>query len=415
MAATWRVNHAARSVLRLSYRPWRPGVAQAAESTTLDAMRFSRRSAFDPRENALTLALREARRSGREIVDLTTSNPTTAGLPYDAAGVLDPLRNEDTLRYTPEPFGLPSARASVAAVLGVEPGRVVLTASTSEAYAMLLAVLCDPGDRVLAPRPSYPLLAHLAELSGVALTPYPLRFDGRWHVDPPSVLSGAQLGARAVLAVSPNNPTGSVLDAEDLRALDAAGLPVVVDEVFGAYPLEGRWGSAYSLDHPVLVVGGLSKLGLPQMKVGWIAVGGGQSFAQELLSRLELVADTYLSLSTPAQLALPRWLESRGPIVAAIRERTSENLAALRRLLPDESPITVPPVEAGWYACLRVPRSRTDEAWALRLLEADGVLVQPGYFYDFEDEGWLVVSLLTEGEAFREGATRLIARIGREG
>ncbi|MBW2460742.1 MAG: pyridoxal phosphate-dependent aminotransferase [Deltaproteobacteria bacterium] len=381
-------------------------------------MRWSRRTAFAGEDNPLAVAIAEARRAGRSPTDLTVSNPTRAGLPYDRDAILAPLSSADGLRYAPESLGTREARRAVAETFGVPAGRVVITASTSEAYAFLLKVLCDPGDRVLTPQPSYPLLAHLAKLEGVALSPYDLRFDGRFYVDPASVRQAMGFGARAVLAVSPNNPTGSYLDADDLRALDAAGVPVVVDEVFHTYPLEGAAATAretaFSMQRPRVVVGGLSKLaGLPQMKVGWILVGGDDAFAKPLLQRLEVVADAYLSVSTPAQLALPLWLARREQTVSAIRTRTRTNLETLRALLPEDSAISVPEVEGGWSACLRVPRTRSDESWALRLLEADDVLVQPGYFYDFED-GWLVVSLLTPADDFRTGATKLIARIDQE-
>jgi hypothetical protein len=378
-------------------------------------VRWSRRSALSAEENALHVALGEAHEAGRSVLDLTASNPTVAGLPYDEEAILSPLGDPAALRYAPDPRGSLEARASLTQHFGVDEARVMLTASTSEAYAMLLTVLTDPGDRVLAPEPSYPLLSHLAQFGGVALTPYALRWDGRWHVDATSVREAALTGARAVLAVSPNNPTGSYLDEDDLAALDATGLPVVVDEVFGRYPLEAAATTAYSLSAPRIVVGGLSKLaGLPQMKIGWILVGGDDAFAEALLSRLEVVADAFLSVSTPSQLSLPRWLDRRGPVVEAIRARTRKNLTHLRALVGDDSPISVPRVEGGWYACLRVPRTRTDEAWALHLLERDHVLVQPGYFYDFADDGWLVVSLLTEEPTFTEGIARLVARVERD-
>jgi aspartate/methionine/tyrosine aminotransferase len=378
-------------------------------------VRLSRRSAVSTKENALTRALGRARAAGQEIRDLTISNPTEALLPYPRAAILDALCDERALRYTPDPMGSIAAREAVGEAVGVAPERIMLTASTSEAYAMLLAALCDPGDRVLSPEPSYPLLVHLATLSGVALTPYALRWDGRWHVDPASVSHGLLSGARAILAVSPNNPTGSALDADDLEALHRDGVPLVVDEVFGSYPLEGDVRSAYSKEAPRIVVGGLSKLaGLPQMKVGWILVGGDDAFADALISRLGVINDAFLSVGTPAMLALARWLETRGDVSGAIRARTRDNIATLRTALGESSPITVPRVEGGWYACLRLPRTRTDEEWALRLLETDGVLVQPGYFYDFHEDGWLVVSLLTPPETFAEGVRRAVARVEAE-
>ncbi len=388
--------------------------SQVDNPAVVSPLHLSRRSAVSTEENPLTLALRRARAAGRALSDLTLSNPTRADLPYPPS-ILQALSDPRALDYAPDPMGLASARAAVGETLGVDPERVMLTASTSEAYALLMSVLCDPGDRVLAPEPSYPLLSHLATLSGVALTPYALSWDGRWFVDRASVEHGLLCGARAILAVSPNNPTGSVLDDDDLEALEAGGLPLVVDEVFASYPLEGEVRSVYTRERPRIVVSGLSKLaGLPQMKVGFILAGGDDGFARPLLDRLAVAADAFLSVSTPAMVALPEWLRTRDVVAGAIRARTRDNLAALRALLHEGSPISVPHVEAGWYACLRVPRTRTDEQWAIHLLEEAAVLVQPGYFYDFQEDGWLVLSLLTPPEVFGRGARALVHHVESE-
>ncbi len=215
------------------------------------------------------------------------------------------------------------------------------------------------------------------------------------------------------MAVSPNNPTGSVLSREDLDSLCALRLPVVVDEVFLAYPLEARArpSSALASGHDVLALGGLSKLaGLPQMKVGWIAIGGGDVFAATVLEQLERIADAFLSLSTPSAVATPRWLEASKTTREAIHARARTNLASLRRLV-DGTGVTVPRVDAGWYACARLPRTRDDEAWAILLAVEDRVIVQPGYLFDFEDDGWVVLSLLTPERELEEGVRRLVARV----
>jgi aspartate/methionine/tyrosine aminotransferase len=287
--------------------------------------------------------------------------------------------------------------------------RLVLTASTSEAYAFVIKLLCDPGDAVLAPRPSYPLLDELVRLEGATIEPYRLAWDGDWHVDRATVRPSDR--ARAVIAVSPNNPTGSLLARDEVAHLAGFGVPVIVDEVFLGYPLETAPGaaSAFSFDHDVFVLGGLSKLaGLPQMKLGWIAVGGSDAFAGEALAGLERVADAYLSLGTPAQVAAAEWLDASAVTRDAIRARTRANLEHLRAALASTPLVSVPRVDAGWYACMRFPRTLDDERWALRALER-GVMVQPGYFYDFDEDGWLVVSLLAEEDAFREGIARVLA------
>ena len=369
--------------------------------------------------NQLTLALARLKSAGVEVTDLTESNPTQVGLPYPD-DLLAPLGRPEGLRYEPRPLGLSVARAAVAgdhmrrgAV--VAPERVVLTASTSEAYAWLFKLLCEPGEGVLVPRPSYPLFDYLARAEGVLTCTYNLRFHGRWEVDLATVES-APAGIRAVVAVSPNNPTGSCLDREEVRALHAIcrdrGWALIVDEVFADYLLESptaRTDLAVSAPVPTFTLGGASKtLGLPQVKLGWIVVGGPEEESRAALDGLEHIADTYLSVSTPVQLAAPSLLHSAGVVRQAIFARVSANLAHAREIAAGFPACTVLPVEGGWTAVVRVPALQSEEALALSLLEREHVLAHPGYFFDFASEAFLVVSLLPAEVRFRDGFERML-------
>jgi alanine-synthesizing transaminase len=387
---------------------------------TSGPVHFSARSSFDLAHNALSTALARRRASGGEVLDLSESNPTRAGLPYAQDAILASLASPGALLYEPASFGLTSARETVARHLGVSPGRVVLTASTSEAYAFLFKLLCDPGDEVLVPVPSYPLFEHLARLETVKAVPYRLAYDGAWHFDLDSVRSAVGPRTRAVVVVTPNNPTGSYVKRAELAALAELGLPIVSDEVFAGYSLDDRVDAARASSALeakgalVFALGGLSKLAaLPQMKLAWIAVGGEAAKVDPALGRLEIIADAFLSVGAPVQHALPALLASREAVTSAIVSRTRENLAFLRAALAGKA-ASVLDVEAGWYATLRLPRTRTEEQWVLSLLEQDGVYVHPGHFFDFESEAYLVVSLLTPGAVFREGIGRLVARVERD-
>ncbi len=387
-------------------------------------MSFSARSAHDPEPNALARALAARRAAGLEVLDLTVSNPTTAGIPYDGAAVASALASPGALVYEPAAFGTHAAREAVAREVGADASRVVLTASTSEAYAFLFTLLCDPGDEVLVPAPSYPLFGQLAVLNGVRLSPYRLRYDGAWHVDTDSLRRARTARTRAVLAVSPNNPTGSFLKAGELAAMRSLGLPLVCDEVFASYPLsdaaaggdERRVTSVAREgdDSLVFALGGLSKLAaLPQMKLGWTVVAGPPGEAAEALRRLEWIADAYLSVGAPVQAALPALLATRERAAGAIRARTRANLEAARQLLAGTA-VTLLSAEGGWYATLRLPLTRPEEAWALALLEG-GVYVHPGAFFDFAQEAFVVVSLLTPEDRFAEGIRRVAERVDRAG
>jgi alanine-synthesizing transaminase len=387
----------------------------------LSPMAFSTRSSFDLSPNPLALALARVRETpDRTILDLSESNPTRASLPYDGDAIRQALTSPGAIRYEPHPFGLSSAREAVAREMSaggvaVDPSRVVLTASTSEAYAFLFKLLCDPGDEVLVPSPSYPLFAHLAQLESVKLAPYRLAYDGAWHIDLASVRAAITPRTRAVLSVAPNNPTGSYVKRDELDALAKLGLPIVSDEVFAGYPLREDPSRALSAlqghEAPlVFALGGLSKLAaLPQMKLAWIGVGGEKARVAAALDRLELIADAFLSVGSPVQHALPALLASRSAVETAIRVRTRRNLAFARDAARG-SPVTVLDAEGGWYAVLRLPGTKPEEEWALGLLEEDGVYVHPGHFFDFEEEAYMVVSLLTVEATFEEGMRRIVTR-----
>ncbi len=340
---------------------------------------------------------------GGKLLDLTLANPTRAGIAYPGREILEALRDERALVYEPEPRGTPEAREAVAAAHGVSAESVMITASTSEAYALLFKMLCDPGDAVLVPQPSYPLFDHLAALEGVRVEPYQLDPDEGWAARLPRSAGDA----RAVVAVSPNNPTGSFFSPADLDAVARLGLPLIVDEVFAGYPFRPAPPAArLRSDLDVFSLGGLSKsAGLPQMKLGWIiATGPG---APAALDRLAAVADAYLSVSAPVMRAAPKLLSLAPRIRAAIAARTAANLATLRgavgkRLLEPEG---------GWYAVVEAPASRTDEDWALELLREDGVILHPGYFFNFPREAYLVLSLLPPEAEFTEAVRRLGSRL----
>lgn len=376
--------------------------------------------------NALTRALDTLRRSGATLLDLTETNPTAVGLPYPD-GVLAPLADSRAGRYRPDPRGLAEAREAVSADyrrqgLAVPADRIVLTASTSEAYGLLFKLLCDPGDAVLVPQPSYPLFNLLTRLDGVAARPYRLEHDGVWSIDRASVEQALVPGARAMLVVSPNNPTGSILREDDRRWLTAfcaaRDVAIVADEVFADYPIAPRpdgcrlAGDAHAL---TFALDGLSKsAGLPQVKLAWIAASGPKTLVSAALERLDLIADTYLSVSTPVQVAAARLIESGRAIRSAVSARLGENLAALRARVAARPAVTLLEPEAGWSAVLQVPAVASDEAVALRLLQEAHVVVHPGYFFDMPSGTFLVLSLLPAPAVFAEAVDRILAMAGGE-
>lgn len=356
---------------------------------------FSKRAHWSAPLNRLTV---ERRKRG-ELLDLTESNPTRAALPYPHDELAEALARGARASYDPDPRGLRTAREALAAELRCDADDLLLTASTSEAYSFLFKLLTDPGDAVLTARPSYPLLEHLASLELVELQTFAMEFHRRWEIHDVPV----DARTRAILVVSPNNPTGSYVTPREQDALAALGVPIVSDEVFLDYPLEGSGTTFVRDDVLTFTLGGLSKsAGLPHFKLGWIRVGGpGKA---EALEALELIADNFLSVATPVQAALPELLRIAPRIREAISQRTRTNLAALRAALPPS--MQVLPVEGGWSAVIRVPRVMPDEELAIALLDR-GVVVQPGYFFDFPTDGYIVVSLLTREDVFAEGAARL--------
>jgi aspartate/methionine/tyrosine aminotransferase len=380
---------------------------------------FSARTRWDRTVNRLAVLAASKRAAGRHVLDLTETNPTRVGL-QAPPGLLGALGDDAGRAYAPDPRGLEAARGAVSADYGrrgvaAAPEHVVLTASTSEAYAILFKLLCDPGDEVLVPRPSYPLFDYLAGLESVDVKPYPLVYDARWRVDLAALREAVGQRTRAIVAVSPNNPTGSFVDAAEIEAVQGlaaeARLALVADEVFADYPWPDRPpGPSFARGGEALAftLGGLSKsCGLPQLKLAWMAVSGPAALRDEALARLELVADTYLSVSTPVQLAAPALLARAPALRAPIAARVAENLGTLRRLTAD-GPATLLHGEGGWSAVLRIPATLSEEERVLALLERDDVLVHPGYFFDFPREAYLVLSLLPVPSELEQAVARLL-------
>ena len=384
---------------------------------------FSTRVPDDRRPNDLARALAGARARG-PIIDLTVSNPTRVGIRYPP-DLLAGLSDRAALTYQPAPLGVRDAREAIAETyarrgLAIEADRIVLTASTSEAYSILFKLLCEPGrSDVLTPVPSYPLFDHLTRLDGVGQRRYGLEYHGAWTVDLDALDAAWTPATRAVLAVSPNNPTGSVVsagDAEELarRCADRRAA-LILDEVFVDYPLSRTFEEPRAFAAPDCLLcrlGGLSKsIGLPQVKLGWVALDGPNDLVAEALDRLELICDTYLSVSTPVQLAARSMLERGVPVREAILERLRVNDAALRAIVTGAAGATVLPAEGGWSAVVRVPATRPEETLVAELLERDAVAVHPGYFFDFPHEAFLVVSLLPDPDVFARGMQLVQDRI----
>ena len=380
---------------------------------------FSKRTNWDLAPNRFTRAVEAHQREGRELLDLTASNPTTIGLEYDP-NLLNAFAHSDALRYSPEPRGLRSAREAVSSYYEsrggpVSPDRVILTTSTSEAYTFVFRLLCEPGDEVLVPSPSYPLFEFLADLQDVRLKPYPLFYDHGWHVDMHALRAALTDRTRAIMAVHPNNPTGSYLHAGEIAELNAlcsgGNLALVIDEVFldFAHDSERRSSFAVNTDALTFTLSGLSKIsGLPQMKFAWLVVSGPDALATQALERLEVIADTYLSMNTPTQLAAPAMFEHGHSFQRQLMSRIRTNLAGLDAQLSRQSLCRRLELEGGWYATLRVPITRSDEDLAIDLLQQRDVLVHPGHFYDFPSDGHLILSLIAPEPIFREGVSRVL-------
>ena len=383
---------------------------------------FSHRTEWKLAPNRFTQAQEEQRAAGVEILDLTVSNPTRAGLHHDAESILGALVNPQAMNYDPQPRGLESARGAVAAYyksqhegFDLDRASLVLTSSTSEGYSYVFRLLCNPGDEVLVPKPSYPLFEFLADLQDVTLVPYPLIYDHGWQVDFPSLYKAVNHRTRAVVVVHPNNPTGSFVSQAERESLNEFcreyGLSLIVDEVFLDYSLDGAQRPSFALNQEALTftLSGLSKISaLPQMKLAWVAVSGPGEDVAPALSRLEVIADTYLSVSTPIQLAAPALLDQRRAIQPLLIDRLRTNLEELDRHLRRQKSCERLEVEGGWYAVVRVPVTQSDEDLVIDILRKTAVLVHPGHFYDFAADGYLVLSLITPPEHFREGIGRVL-------
>jgi alanine-synthesizing transaminase len=407
---------------------------------------FSERTNWRLTQNRYSQAVEEVRASGASLLDLTSSNPTRVGLRYDSPAILSALRSERALDYDPQAKGLLSAREAVAryyterepggermgapflagfarsgdfaanfSVTTVDPERIVLTASTSEGYSYVFRLLCNAGDELLVPKPSYPLFEFLADLQDVKLVPYPLIYDHGWQMDFHSMEKAVTARTRGVVIVHPNNPTGSYVKAEELGLLNefcrAHGLALIVDEVFLDYELDRQPHPSFVRNEDVLTftLSGLSKISaLPQMKVAWVVTSGPEELVNAAMARLEVIADTYLSMNAPIQWAVPTLLEQQSDIQRQLMDRVNANLGELDRQLAGQKSCQRLHVEGGWYAVLRVPVTRSDEELAIELVRERSVLVHPGHFYDFESDGYLVLSLIPECEEFRDGVSRML-------
>ena len=386
---------------------------------------FSHRTSWKLTQNALTRAIEEARQAGVNLLDLTTSNPTRAGLKYDSENLLAAFSNDKALDYDPQSKGLLSAREAVAEyyrqehdIFQLDPERIILTTSTSEAYSYIFRLLCNADDEILVPKPSYPLFEFLADLQDVRLIPYPLLYDHGWQIDFPSLYKSVTHRTRAVVVVHPNNPTGSFVRAQEVTALSGFckeyGLAIIADEVFLDYALDGAPRTSFAKNDEVLTfaLSGVSKVsGLPQMKLAWMIVNGPPDAASDAMARLEVIADTYLSMSAPIQLAAPVLLDQRKNIQPLLLDRVRENMQELDRALLRQKSCQRLEVDGGWYAILRVPVTRSDEELSVELVQSAGVLVHPGHFFDFASEGNLVLSLITAPAAFREGVKRILRHV----
>ena len=387
---------------------------------------FSRRTEWRLETNQFSRALAERRASGRQIFDLTLSNPARAQLEFDSTRILTALCQPEVMDYDPQPLGLHAARLAVSAYyrehsVSIDPSAILLTTSTSEAYSHVFRLLCDPGDEVLVAKPSYPLFEFLADLQDVKLKGYPLLYDHGWQIDFPSLVGQLSERTRAIVVVHPNNPTGSYTSPAERSALAELcrkhQLALIVDEVFLDYRLPESAARTFAGNRDALtfVLSGVSKISaLPQMKLAWIVTSGSDELQKVSLERLEVIADTFLSMNAPVQIAAPVLIGERKTIQPQLMARVRANLSELDRLLNDQSACARLELQGGWYAVLRVPAVQSDEDLAIALLREASVLVHPGHFYDFPQDGYLVLSLIVPQEEFREGCRRLLQWFQRD-
>jgi aspartate/methionine/tyrosine aminotransferase len=384
---------------------------------------FAERTNWDLASNRLSEALSRHRASGKQLIDLTASNPTECGFAYDREATLAALSCPGALAYEPNPKGLAVARKAVAAHYtergeSVSADDIILTTSTSEAYSFVFRALCNPGDELLVPEPSYPLFGFLADIQDVTIKRYALLYDDGWQTDFQSLEQAIAARTRGVIVVNPNNPTGQFVKHEELKKLNdicsAREMAVIADEVFFDFALSVKQPPSFASNAAALTftMSGLSKIsGLPQMKLAWLITSGPNKLKQEALARLEVIADTFLSPSTPIQLATPVFLEQRHAFQRQLMNRVQTNLAELDDQLAAQKTCSRLKVEGGWFAVLRVPATRSDEDLAIELLTLKDVYVHPGHFYDFAGDGYLVVSLMTPEQNFAEGVRRALAML----
>ena len=382
---------------------------------------FADRTNWNLHPNRLSEALARHRSSGKPLLDLTASNPTECGFTYDNDAILRPLNNPAALSYEPNPKGLESARRGVAAYYAarhthVSIDDIILATSTSEAYSFVFRLLCNPGDEFLVPAPSYPLFGFLADIHDVKLIRYSLIYDHAWQIDFPALEQTITPNTRGIIVVHPNNPTGHFVKPEESAKLNdlcsARGMAVIADEVFLDFSLTGKNAASFAANRDALTftMSGLSKIsGLPQMKAAWLIASGPEPSKSQALARLEVIADIYLSMNAPVQLAIPAFLEQRHSFQQQLMARVRKNLAELDRQLAAQKPSSRLHLEGGWYAILRVPATRSDEDLTVDLLTTKNVYVYPGHFYDFPSDGNLIVSLITPELDFAEGIRRLLS------
>jgi alanine-synthesizing transaminase len=381
---------------------------------------FAKRTNWNLETNRLSAALAAHRRAGKPLIDLTVSNPTECGFKYDEEAILSALRNPAALKYEPNPRGLAVARDAVAQYYAecgaiVSNDNIFLTTSTSEAYSYVFRTLCNPDDEVLIPEPSYPLFDFLADIQDVRLVRYPLVYDYGWQIDFHALEQAITPRTRGVIVVHPNNPTGNFLKLEEKRKLDevctARKIAIIADEVFLDFALKENKPTTFAANSAALTftMSGLSKIcGLPQMKAAWLVVSGPELFKSQASERLEVIADTYLSINAPIQWAMPTLLGERAAFQEELMARVRENLAELDSQLAGQKACSRLEVEGGWNAVIRVPATRSDEELALELLAAKGAYVHPGHFYDFPSKGFVVVSLILRERDFSKGLVELL-------
>jgi len=382
---------------------------------------FADRTNWNLEPNRLSEALARHRVAGKPLIDLTASNPTECGFTYDRERILSALADPQSLSYEPEPKGLLAAREVIVGYYAdrgdhVAASDMLLTTSTSEAYAFVFRILCNPGDEVLIPTPSYPLFDLLADIQDVRLVRYPLIYDHGWQIAFHALEAALTPRTRAIIVVHPNNPTGHFVKPDERSGLNqiCAGrqLAIIADEVFLDFALSSKRHLSWVANSEVLTftMSGLSKMcGLPQMKAAWLAASGPKDLKTRALERLEVIADTYLSMNAPIQHAIPEFLQQRHEFQRQLMSRVRGNLAELDRQLATQKACGRREIEGGWYAVLRVPTTRTDEEVALDLLEKEGVYVHPGHFYDFPADAYLIVSLIGSEQEFGEGIRRLVS------